>query len=194
MAKQAGQIRSVLIPVTGRRVLLPNATVAEVITFATPDPIDGAPDWFFGRVVWRGWRVPVFSLAMLGGWAERESEAGAKLAVLKGVSSNKDMPFMAMVTQGFPRLITLDADSMEEISDVVPGDDETETASEPADIDSFEVAMDDVDTLAETKVDQEATQNSEPGFPAIKAVVNVQGERAVIPDLSAIEKYLLQQL
>ena len=113
MARMAVDIRSVLIPVTGERVLLPNATVAEVITYSTPDAVDGTPDWVLGRVVWRGWRVPVFSLPMLAGWASRENEAGAKIAVLKALGGNPDMPFMAMVTQGFPRLVTVTADSLE---------------------------------------------------------------------------------
>lgn len=125
----AVDIRSVLIPITGERVLLPNATVAEVITFSTPDPVEGTPDWVLGRVVWRGWRVPVFSLPMLAGWANRENEAGAKIAVLKALGGNPDMPFMAMVTQGFPRLVTVTADSMQ----IIEGDAEApvEAQEEP---------------------------------------------------------------
>ena len=38
-----GEIRGVMIPVTNARVLLPNATVAEVITFSTPEKIANAP-------------------------------------------------------------------------------------------------------------------------------------------------------
>lgn len=117
MARMAIDIRSVLIPITGERVLLPNATVAEVITYSTPDAVEGTPDWVLGRVIWRGWRVPVFSLPMLAGWAARENEAGAKIAVLKALGGNPDMPFMAMVTQGFPRLVTVTADSMDIIGD-----------------------------------------------------------------------------
>lgn len=112
MARMAVDIRSVLIPLTGKRLLLPNATVAEVITYSTPEPVDGTPDWLLGRVVWRGWWVPVFSLPMLGGWAARENEAGAKIAVMKALGGNPDMPFLAMITQGFPRLVTVTADSL----------------------------------------------------------------------------------
>ena len=39
------EIRGVMIPVTGGRVLLPNATVAEVITYTAPEKIEGAPAW-----------------------------------------------------------------------------------------------------------------------------------------------------
>lgn len=127
MARMAVDIRSVLIPLTGKRVLLPNATVAEVITYSTPESIEGTPGWVMGRVVWRGWWVPVFSLPMLGGWAERENEAGAKIAVLKALGGNPDMPFMAMVTQGFPRLVTVTADSLQVVDGSTP-----DTAAAPA--------------------------------------------------------------
>lgn len=132
----AVDIRSVLIPVTGERILLPNATVAEVITYAAPDAVEGTPDWVLGRVVWRGWRVPVFSLPMLAGWSAGENEAGAKIAILKALGGNPDMPFMAMVTQGFPRLVTVTADSMEIL------DGETAGSGEPApgDLDEVEEA------------------------------------------------------
>ena len=43
MADLPREIRGVMIPVTGGRVLLPNATVAEVITYAEPERIANAP-------------------------------------------------------------------------------------------------------------------------------------------------------
>lgn len=156
MARMAVDIRSVLIPLTGKRVLLPNATVAEVITYSTPEPVEGTPDWVMGRVVWRGWWVPVFSLPMLGGWTARETEAGAKIAVLKALGGNPDMPFMAMVTQGFPRLVTVTADSLRvvdgDVPDAEPGAREAEEADPTAE--SVEAPGDDID-LADFSVELE---------------------------------------
>ena len=37
------EIRCVLVPVGNLRLLLPNATIAEVITQSTPEPVAGAP-------------------------------------------------------------------------------------------------------------------------------------------------------
>ena len=45
-------IRGVLISVTGSRLLLPNASVAEVITYSEPEVLDNAPPWLLGRVRW----------------------------------------------------------------------------------------------------------------------------------------------
>ena len=101
------EIRGVMIPVTGGRVLLPNATVAEVITYTKPEAIDGAPPWLLGRLGWRGWRLPLFSLPMLAGHASEEDTRNSRVTVLKGLSGNAKIPFLAMLAQGFPRLTTI---------------------------------------------------------------------------------------
>ncbi len=104
------EIRGVMIPVTGGRVLLPNATVAEVITYTAPEKVEGAPDWLLGRLGWRGWRLPLFSLPMLAGHASEEDTRNARVTVLKGLSGNAKFPFLAMLAQGFPRLTTITSD------------------------------------------------------------------------------------
>lgn len=107
MAELPREIRGVMIPVTGGRVLLPNATVAEVITFTTPEPIPDSPPWLLGRLGWRGWRLPLFSFAMLAGHTSEESTRNARVTVLKALGGNAKMPFIAMLAQGFPRLTTI---------------------------------------------------------------------------------------
>jgi chemosensory pili system protein ChpC len=116
------EIRGVMIPVTGGRILLPNATVAEVITYSTPEKIPNAPHWLLGRLSWRGWRLPLFSFSMLSGDAKEESLSNAKVAVLKALGGNAKMPFLAMLAQGFPRLTTVTPDLL------IPTGDESEHA------------------------------------------------------------------
>jgi chemosensory pili system protein ChpC len=100
-------IRGVMMTVANGRLLLPNATVAEVITYAEPEPIPGAPAWILGRLRWRGWRLPLISFARLAGLADNEGELGAKVAVLKGLGGVPKVPFTCLLTQGFPRLTTV---------------------------------------------------------------------------------------
>lgn len=240
MARMAVDIRSVLIPLTGKRLLLPNATVAEVITYSTPEPVEDTPDWLLGRVVWRGWWVPVFSLPMLGGWAARENEAGAKIAVMKALGGNPDMPFLAMVTQGFPRLVTVTADSLRVVdgeapdeardgsadagadADADPAAEQVDAPEEDIDLADFSVELEgsvmtpesgegpengpevlqDMDAESDADpvapADGEGAEPAEPagtrqpgdddGFDPTAAVVEVSGERAIIPDLVPIER------
>lgn len=104
------EIRCVLVPVGQLRLLLPNATVAEVITLPTPDPVEGAPEWLLGRIAWRGWRVPLVSFTKLAGAPEGDADLAVRVAVLKALGGNAKLPFVAVVTQGFPRLTTLNAE------------------------------------------------------------------------------------
>jgi chemosensory pili system protein ChpC len=104
------EIRCVLVPVGTLRLLLPNATVAEVITLPTPEPVAGAPEWLLGRIAWRGWRIPLLSFTTLAGAEEGDGELASRVAVLKALGGNPKLPFIAVVTQGFPRLTTLNAE------------------------------------------------------------------------------------
>jgi chemosensory pili system protein ChpC len=104
------EIRCVLVPVGNLRLLLPNATIAEVITPSTPEPVAGAPDWLLGRIAWRGWRVPLVSFTTLSGAEEGDAGLSVRVAVLKALGDDPKLPFIAVVTQGFPRLTTLNAE------------------------------------------------------------------------------------
>jgi chemosensory pili system protein ChpC len=104
------EVRGVMIPVTHGRMLLPNATVAEVVTYSTLEPVPGAPAWLLGRQSWRGWRVPLFSFSVLAGLAETEGTDTARVAILKALEGHPKMPFLGLLTQGFPRLTTISPD------------------------------------------------------------------------------------
>lgn len=109
------EIRSVMVPVTGVDLLLPNATVAEMIAYAEPDPIPEAVDWVLGTILWHGWQVPVISFSGLIEESEKEDLKGARLCILKTLINSDRMPYMALVTQGHPRLVTITRDNFEQV-------------------------------------------------------------------------------
>lgn len=107
MATASNDIRGVLIQVAGARLLLPNATIAEVLSYAEPDPVDNAPAWLLGRIRWRGWRLPLIAFARLAGIADEAASLGNKVLVLKALGGDPKLPYFALLTQGFPRLVTV---------------------------------------------------------------------------------------
>jgi len=115
-------IRGVLIQVAGARLLLPNATIAEVLSFADPDPVENAPDWLLGRIRWRGWQLPLIAFSRLSGIAEEKGGLGSKVIVLKALGGNAKTPFFALLTQGFPRLVTVSRETV--ITDASDPDDQ----------------------------------------------------------------------
>ena len=105
-------IRGVLIQIAGGRLLLPNATIAEVLSFADPDPVANTPDWLLGRIRWRGWQLPLIAFSRLSGIAEEKGGLGSKVIVLKALGGNAKTPYFALLTQGFPRLVTVSEDTV----------------------------------------------------------------------------------
>ena len=118
MAYNSDEIRGVMIQVGDDRLLLPNATVAEVVTYSSPEIDTKAPDWLLGTVTWRGWRLPLISFSRLAGIGREDTFANTKIAVLKALGGDPKLPFIAVLTQGFPRLATVTPESL------VPTDDE----------------------------------------------------------------------
>ena len=112
MSVTSQDIRGVLIQVAGGRLLLPNATIAEVLSYADPDPVANAPDWLLGRIRWRGWQLPLVAFARLTGIAEERGGLGSKVVVLKALGGDPKAPYFAILTQGFPRLVTVARDTV----------------------------------------------------------------------------------
>ena len=114
MTEPQRDIRGVLITVNQGRLLLPNASVAEVITFSDPEPVENAPSWLLGQIRWRGWRLPLLSFSRFAGWSDEEGQIGAKVVVLKALGGNPKLPYFAVLSQGFPRLVTVGSSNLAE--------------------------------------------------------------------------------
>jgi len=110
-------VRGVLIAISNSRLLLPNASVAEIITLSDPESVPQAPAWLLGRVRWRGWRIPVISFSRLAGLADEKGRLGAKVVVIKALGGNPKLPFFAVLAQGFPRLVSVSRDRLVETGD-----------------------------------------------------------------------------
>jgi chemosensory pili system protein ChpC len=109
---QPNDIRGVLIAVARARLLLPNATIAEVLSFAPPSPVEGAPDWLLGRIRWRGWELPLIAFSRMADIAPEAGGLGSKVVVLKALGGDAKSPYFAILTQGFPRLVTVSTDRL----------------------------------------------------------------------------------
>ena len=106
------EIRGVMLPVTSGRVLVPNTTMAEVITFAQPTPLAGAPSWLLGRLAWRGWGLPVLAFSAMAGVASDDPAENTRVAILKALNGHARLPYFGVLTQGFPRLTLISEDML----------------------------------------------------------------------------------
>jgi len=106
------EIRGVLIQAGHERVLLPNATVAEMMSKVPVETIADAPAWLVGQIAWHGWEVPLLSFARLSGLGDEPVHGNNKVVVLKALSGNAQRPYYALLTQNFPQLISVPRDGL----------------------------------------------------------------------------------
>ncbi|MBD9536319.1 chemotaxis protein CheW [Stenotrophomonas sp. ATCM1_4] len=106
------EVRGVLIQAGNERVLLPNATVAEMMSRVPVEPIGNAPAWLVGQIAWHGWSVPLLSYAGLSGQGGEPVSGNNKVVVLKALGGNPELPYFALLTQSFPQLIAVPRDGL----------------------------------------------------------------------------------
>ena len=142
------QIASLLIPMHGRPLLVPNAAVAEIVNWPELEQIEGTPSWMLGMADWRGVQLPVVSLERLNDPSNDDAEGGQRLLVINAQGHYK-AAFYGVAVQGIPRLIRV-----------------------------FPEEIGEQQELVDDKV--------------FDMLVMVSGERAIIPDLPAVEDFLNQ--
>ena len=98
-------VRSLLIPLTHDTLLLPNASLAEIVNYSPPVPVEDSPEWFLGMLPWRGLQVPLISFENVRGESTADQENKQRIAILNAPSGNDSLPFYGMVVQGIPHLI-----------------------------------------------------------------------------------------
>lgn len=110
--KKIREVASLLMPLQGQTILLPNVTVAEIIPVAHIQTIQNAPVWYLGNCYWRELTVPLLSLEALNGEAVPTRHSNARFAVLNTTGIHPDLPFIAILTQGLPRLARVSEDEI----------------------------------------------------------------------------------
>lgn len=101
------ELSSLLLPLQGGSLLLPNEAVAEVISHVEVTPIAGAPTWMRGTIDWRGLALPLVSYETLNGMPTRGERTILRVSVLNGIGGDDRLPFFGLMTAGIPRPMRL---------------------------------------------------------------------------------------
>ena len=101
------EIASLLMPITGKNLLLPSVSVAEVVPYAKPQRSEGMPPWFLGHIEWRNELRPVISFEQSNGEMADSIGPSSRLAMINSISapSFSRMPFFALPLLGIPRFV-----------------------------------------------------------------------------------------
>jgi chemosensory pili system protein ChpC len=105
------ELATLLIPINGRQLILPNVTVAEIIPYTQPEAADDVPTWFLGYFPWRSQQIPLVCFEAINEEPFANNSADKRIAVLNGLVGER-LPFCGIVTSGAPRLLRVLPDEM----------------------------------------------------------------------------------
>jgi chemosensory pili system protein ChpC len=111
--KAVTEIRAVLIPLESGRLLLPNATVAEVVGYQPPEPVEGGPDWLLGEVEWRQNRIPVVAFERTLGGNPGDPGHRARIVICNTLNGNAERPHIGILARSIPRLVRVLEEGLE---------------------------------------------------------------------------------
>jgi chemotaxis signal transduction protein len=115
-----GTIACLLISVTGRQLLLPEITVVDVLPgdALMPSPA-GSADWRLGVVAMRDNSVPVVAFEGLNG--QPMPHDYKHIAIIGGISSQRELPYYGIGIQGDPRHVKVRIVELEDLDSAVTG-------------------------------------------------------------------------
>jgi chemosensory pili system protein ChpC len=107
---EAEELYSLLVPLSGDRLIVPRACVAEVIRYTEPSQQAGAHDWMLGTVDWNGRQLPVVSFEGALGKDMPARTGRTRIVVFVASTGQLKTGFFGILTQGFPQLVRVNRD------------------------------------------------------------------------------------
>jgi chemosensory pili system protein ChpC len=105
--EQSPEIPCLIVPMMNRPLLVPNASVAEVITYAKIRKLSDAPPWCLGIVEWRHIFLSLVSIEGLNGFPVIEPDLRSRILILNGISGDPRLPFYAVMVHGIARSVRI---------------------------------------------------------------------------------------
>jgi len=110
MEPSAAELYSLLIPLAGERLIMPRASVAEVIGYQAPSEMTGAPPWYLGTISWSGRNLPVISFEGACGQTIPPASGRTRIVVVHCLGQKLTGGCFGIMTQGFPQLVRVNRD------------------------------------------------------------------------------------
>lgn len=116
------EVSCLLIPMADLPLLLPNVSVAEIIT-GQISPNTDTPAWHLGTINWRSIPIPVVSIEVLNNQPVHVHSHFFRLAVVNSYRGDERLPFYAIAVGGIPGLVRVMSADLDAQSDQsLPGE------------------------------------------------------------------------
>jgi chemosensory pili system protein ChpC len=113
MSGAADELYSLLVPLYQHRLLVPRASVAEVVRYADPQRAPAGASWLRALAHWNGREVPVICFEELAGLPFAPPGGRTRVAVFHGITGALESAAFGVLTEGFPQLVRINRDVME---------------------------------------------------------------------------------
>ena len=105
MSPETEELYSLLVPLSGDRLIVPRACVAEVVRFSEAERQEGAQNWMLGTVNWNGRQLPVISFEGAIGNDVPAITGRTRIVVFLASTGQLKTGYFGVITQGFPQLV-----------------------------------------------------------------------------------------
>lgn len=105
MSASTEELYSLLVPLSGDRLIVPRACVAEVVRYVDPVQVPGSAPWLTGSVTWNGRSLPVVSYEGLLGKDLPPITGRTRIVVFYSTTGQVGPGYYGVQTQGFPQLV-----------------------------------------------------------------------------------------
>ena len=110
MNAEAEELYSLLVPLSDDRLIVPRASVAEVVRYSQPDVEEGAHNWMLGTISWNGRDLPVLSYEGAIGKDVPVATGRTRIVVFLASTGQLKTGYFGVLTQGFPQLVRVNRD------------------------------------------------------------------------------------
>jgi chemosensory pili system protein ChpC len=115
-------INTLLLPMRGFHVVLPQALVAEITQRPEVRAVREAPQWMLGTFDWGATRVPLLCFESLCGRGRGEGRTSSRIAILYGLEGIGGLAFYAMELHAIPHPLILREDMLGDDAQAGAGD------------------------------------------------------------------------
>ncbi len=108
MERDEQLIKSIILTLKNELVVVPNASVAEIISVQGVREVGDSPRWMLGKARWRGVDIPVVSYEAAGGEDAEAVSLNTQVAVMYSASEEEgtQYPYIGLAMHGVPHVST----------------------------------------------------------------------------------------
>ena len=104
VTEQENKIRCLTLNFFSYKMLIPNASVAEVTDITKIEPRLGAPEWFGGTMIWREQEIPILVFEKIMNIEASKPQQYRRVIILNTPNNQGCAPFIALGCQSIPSL------------------------------------------------------------------------------------------